>query len=233
MCSPSRRVALVDDDPEERETLSIQLEDAGFKPIPLDRLNRTIGSAVDQLCATSDAAICDHRLNPRQLASFTGAELVARLYDRQFPAVLVSGFLQDDQDASIRRFRDKIPVILSKNETTPLQLREGIQTCIGEIAGKVNPERHAIRSLIRVVERRKDNKEDLVSVVVPAWRQDEIIRFPASLLGEFIGILPAHGEVQPSLYLIGWVNVGASRPGDLFFRNFELAPEPRDDDGLA
>ena len=233
MIDQNARVALVDDDPAERDALSVQLEDAGFEPIVVDSLNLTVDSAVEQLRTIAVAAVCDHLLSPRGLANFTGAELVAGLYDRQFPAVLLSGYLQNDQDGVIRRYRDKIPVLLSRKETSSRYLKDGITTCLDEISGDVNPERLGMRSLIRVVERRRENNDDIVNVIVPAWNQEESVRFPTSLLGEFVTMLPESGEVQPRLYFIGTVNIGAESAGDLYFTAFELAPELRDDDGLA
>ena len=233
MISQNARVALVDDDPAERETVSLQLEDAGFEPILVDKLSLTVESAVDQLRSMAVAAVCDHRLSPRGLANFTGAELVAGLYDRQFPAVLLSGYLQDDQDVSIRRYRDKIPVLLSRQTSSSGHLRDGIATCQGEINGNVNPERLGMRSLIRVIDRRRESSDDIVSVIVPAWSQEKFVRIPTSLLGEFVTMLPESGEVRPRLYLIGTVNIGAQSASDLFFNDFEPGPELRDDDGLA
>ena len=233
MISQNARVALVDDDPAEREAVGVQLEDAGFEPILVENLDLTVSSAVDQLRGMAAAAVCDHLLSRRGLANFTGAELVAGLYDHHFPAVLLSGYLQDDQDVSIRRFRDKIPVLLSRKETNSNRLKDGISTCRGEIGGDVSPERIGLRSLIRVVGRTFENDEDNVSVIVPAWSQDRIVRLPTALLGEFAAMLPERGEVLPSLYLIGTVNIGAQTAGDLYFNHFEPGPELRDDDGLA
>ena len=233
MVSHARKIALVDDDPAEREAISILLVDAGFEPIVIDRLEMTLEAAAEQLRTASDVAVCDNRLSRRGLASFSGAALVACLYDQRFPALLVSGYLKDDQDGSIREYRDKIPVSLSKNETNVEQLTRGIGTCIDEAAGYVNPERYGIRSLIRIVERRKHNNEDFVGAIVPAWSVDETVWFPTSLLGDLIDILPDTGVIQPDTYLLGNVNVGAVVSGDLYFKDFELAPDVRDDDGLA
>ena len=232
MTRQNARVALVDDDPAEREAVGIQLEDAGFEPILVESLNLTIESAVDQLRGMAVAAVCDHLLSRGGLANFTGAELVAGLYDCHVPAVLLSGYLQDDQDVSIRRYRDKIPVLLSRKETNSSRLKDGISTCQGEIGGEVSPERIGLRSLIRVVNRTIEN-DDIVSVIVPAWSQDTLVRLPTALLGEFAAMLPESGEVQPRLYLIGTVNIGAQSAGDLYFNDFEPGPELRDDDGLA
>ena len=233
MNNQNERVALVDDDPAERDALTVQLEDAGFKPIVVDDLGLTVESAVELVRSIAAAAVCDHLLSPRGLANFTGAELVAGLYDRQFPAVLLSGYLPDDRDEAIRRFRDKIPVLLSRKDTGSGYLRDGIRTCQSEIRGDVNPERIGMRSLIRVVERLRENNDDIVKVIVPAWSQEVFVRFPTPLLGEFAMMLPQSGEVRPRLYLIGTVNIGSQSASDLYFTDIELAPEVRDDDGLA
>ena len=94
MSQERQRVALVDDDPTAADMLSVLLEDAGYEAIGLETPLESIDDAVVQIRGIANAAICDHRLSPRGLASFTGAELVAELYATAFPAVLISSILR-------------------------------------------------------------------------------------------------------------------------------------------
>ena len=87
-------IALVDDDPIAAGTLSVLLEDAGYEAVEVESPLESIESAIAQISRVATAAVCDHRLSPRGLAHFSGAELVAQLYAIKFPAVLISQFLR-------------------------------------------------------------------------------------------------------------------------------------------
>ena len=109
MSLDQRRVALVDDDPTAATALSVILEDAGYEAIEIVDPLESINAAVARIQRVASAAICDHRLSPRGLASFSGAELVAQLYSTAFPAVLISQYFKIDQNVSIRRYREQDP----------------------------------------------------------------------------------------------------------------------------
>lgn len=233
MSQQRQRVALVDDDPNAANALGVLLEDAGFEPVVVNAPLESVDSASARIEAVAGAAVCDHRLSPRGLAYFTGAELVARLYTDRFPAVLISQYLKIDQDVSIRRHRERIPVLLARTEADPERLAGSIGVCRDELAGRPLPQRRPWRTLVRVVAKDVEGEEDVLDAIIPGWRTDEAVRFPAVLLGKLRQQLPEGRSTKLGLRFFAQVNIGAEDARDLFLAGFEPAPEPRDDDNLA
>lgn len=231
--SQIEKVAVVDDDQTEAQLMSEIVQEAGFLPVPVlatertDRFdNPSVLAAVIQ--DRAEAAVCDHRLRPLGYASFDGAQLVAELLVRKIPAVLVTTYLDIDADVSIRRWRDKIPVLLSRDEADPEHIREGLEACLSEIAGAVLAGRRPRRALIRVVDVTQESSETVVDAIVPQWNPNKGVRFPVTLLPREL-----HSEVAPGIRLLADVNIGARKAEELFFGNFDLAPEPaRENDVL-
>ena len=56
---------------------------------------------------------------------------------------------------------------------------------------------------------------------MPAWKPDAEVRFPLELIPKSI-----RGEDLRGRVYIARVNIGAVREEELFFENFEAAPEP-------
>ena len=166
-----KRVALVDDDPTAAATLTVLLEDAGYEAIEVEPPLESIDGAIDQIRRVASAAICDHRLSPRGLAYFSGAELVAQLYAIAFPAVLISQYFKIDQDVSIRKYRSKIPILLARDEVGPEQLSDAIRVCANEIGGQRLPHRKGWRTLVRVVAKDIEGGEDVLDAIIPAGAQ--------------------------------------------------------------
>lgn len=233
MTQQRERVALVDDDPVAAATLSVLLQDAGYEPIGVERSLDSITSAVDEIRDIAGAAICDHRLSPRGLATFSGAELVSQLYSCSFPAVLISQYFKIDQDVSIRKYRSHIPVLLARDEVSPERIAEAIRVCTNEIGGERPPHRKSWRTLVRVVSKDTEGGEDVLDAIIPGWRPDEAVRFPADLLGDHQNVLPKGRAGGLELRFFARVNIGAEDAGDLYFDGFELATEPEDDNALA
>ena len=222
-----QRVALVDDDPLAADTLGVLLEDAGYEPIGVGSPLSSVASAAAQIRDISTAAICDHRLSPRGLANFSGAELVAKLYADRFPAVLISQYFKIDQDVSIRKFRRHIPVLLARDELSPERIAEAISVCIGELGGERAPNRKCWRTLVRVVAKDSEGGEDVLDAIVPGWHPNEAVRFPADLLGEHQHLLPKENAFGLELRFFARVNIGAEEAGDLYLSSFEPAIEPQ------
>lgn len=74
-----RDVAVLDDNPDARDTLSDELRHAGVIPHPLYGPFRAIGELVQAVQRSCNAAVCDHHLIANY-AGFGGAEAVASLY---------------------------------------------------------------------------------------------------------------------------------------------------------
>ncbi len=233
MSQERKRVALVDDDPVAAATLSVLLEDAGYESIGMEPPLESIDATIAQIRRVASAAVCDHRLSPRGLASFTGAELVAHLYSIAFPAVLVSQYFKIDQDVSIRRYRSKIPMLLARDEVGPDQLADAIRVCTDEISGQYLPHRRGWRTLVRVVAKDTEGGEDVLDAIIPGWRPDEAVRFPAELLGHHKIALPEGRSDRLELRFFARVNIGAEDARDLYLEGFEPAVEPQNDNALS
>ena len=233
MMQNAKRVALVDDDPIAAETLSVLLEDAGYETIGVESPIESIDSACTQIRSFASAAICDHRLSPLGLASFSGAQLVARLYESAFPAVLISQYLEIDQNVAIRKYRSKIPILLTRGEVGPDQLAAAIRVCTDEIGGRRLPERRTWRTLVRIVAKDTEGGEDVVDAIIPGWRMNEAVRFPAELLGHHRNALPQGRSDRLEIRFFARVNIGAEEARDLYFEGFELAREPQNGNTFA
>ena len=221
------RVAVVDDKVADANYMSEFVRDAGYEPIvlapPFGDLADLHGRMRDEAV---DAVVCDHRLRGR--AHFTGAEAVADLVKRHVPAVLVTQYADTDAAVPIRYWRDRIPVLLSRDQADAESIREALAACAREIRGEYLPGRRPWRALLQVDGTSMDSGELAVEVRVLPWNPLEVVRFPAALVPP---------ELQDRLveggYLFAQVNLGAERQEDLYFRDFEAAPDPDQDDGLG
>ena len=120
-----KRVAVIDDKPEARDTMAESITDAQLQPIVFGK--GQIGSLADlisRLLKESDAAIFDYHLSPGNYANFSGAEAVSELYAKKFPAILVTAWSDADID-SIRPYRRHIPVLFRSqwlmNQQLPME----------------------------------------------------------------------------------------------------------------
>ena len=233
MSHERERVALVDDDPTAEEMLSVLLEDAGYEAIGVQPPIESIDGAIAQIRSVASAAVCDHRLSPRGLANFSGAELVAQLYASDFPAVLISQYSTIDQNVSIRKYRSKIPILLPRDDLEPDRIGDAIRVCADEIAGRWLPSRRSWRTLVRVVAKDTEGSEEVLDAIVPGWRPNEAVRFPADLLGGHKNSLPEGPNARLDFRFSAMVNLGAENSGDLYFENFQPAKEPQNDNILA
>ena len=222
-------VALVDDDINASTALSVLLEDGGLQPLILDDPPQTIVEATKYIQERADAAICDHRLTHLGLVPFTGAQLVANLYSEGFPAVLITQYLGIDLNVELRRYRDRIPVLLARTEADPETLVESIEICREEITGNRPMHRKPWRSLVHIVAKDTEAGEDVLDAIIPSWNPEEAIRFPASLLGHLQRQLPAVSSGDLDVRFFAQVNIGAESARDLFLSDFEIATEPTND----
>ena len=89
-----RRVSIVDDYVDQRETLLDEFR-GRLEANPLDGTYSSTEILVDEVRRLGDAAICDHHLISNY-APCSGAVLVARLYQCQYPAVLRTNYGKAD-----------------------------------------------------------------------------------------------------------------------------------------
>jgi hypothetical protein len=222
------RIAIVDDNDDELVLKSAQFRRLGFEPHPIRGTFRTVRDLVDRITSQAHGVVCDNYLQPGGYASFYGAEAVARLYERKFPAVLISQFLDQDYDVSIRRWRRQIPAILAKDEAHPERILQGLQACLREHRGEFLPSRRACRTLVQVVRLESEAKKQVVDAIVLSWNPQHPVRFPASLIPHKL-----RSELEVGRYFIAKVNTGAESAADIFFYDFELAPDPIAEDQLV
>lgn len=216
-------IAIVDDNAHAAETVGYAVEDAGFTPWIFPGKGGSVESAVSKIKENAQAAICDHRLSPLGFANFDGAELAARLIRVNIPAVLISQFVNQDYDVSIRRWRAKIPSLLSRDECRPETIKDAFELCRREMSGEIASGRRRHRTLVRIVDMQNEAGEQVIDAILPAWNRLRAVRFPVTLIPP--QLLPI---LQKGEYLIAYVNLAATRPEDLYFEDFEK-PLPMDE----
>jgi hypothetical protein len=219
-------VGIVDDDVDLAARMATDVEDAGYEAL-IVALNsgQSVGTIVDDLVkAHVYAAICDHRLQHRAHVAFDGALLVAALYERRVPGVLVTRFFDQDFDVSIRRERQHIPVLLHRDTADPDTIGRAVEAAASELKTGVPPWRVPYRTVIRVEELQTEDVK-VVDAIIPGWNPDNIVRFP-------LDIVPADWRfrVTSGLRFFAEVNIGATRTEDIFLINFEIPDEANLDD---
>ncbi|MCO5799696.1 MAG: hypothetical protein HEQ31_24115 [Dolichospermum sp. OL03] len=225
-----KKIAIVDDDPGLAEETSWDIEAAGYKPFFLlhNKHFHNVNELVSLIRENTQGAVCDHRLSNSGFANFYGAELVAALYDLKFPSLLITQYTEMDTSFSIRKWRHKIPVLLSRGEANASSIAKGIEDCTLELSGKIPSTRKSYRTIVRVTSIDEESHEPVVDAFVPGWNPHKAVRFPASLVPENL-----RDALQPNVRLFAHVNIGAEKSDDLYFEKFELAPEPDENDGLT
>lgn len=228
-------VAIVNDDPADREIWSLQVEEAGFRPVVITQPPcgefASVAELVSEVEKCARWAVCDHRLSQFQMAQFSGAEAVAKLNERRHtPSLLVTTWGRIDVDVSIRRYRSNVPVLLSADDfQDPETIRAQLKACSEEVIDRrVPPHRVPRRCLVQIEEKDFESGIAVVDAVIPGWNPNEKVRFPLDLIDDML-----HAYVMPGAFFTAYVNRGAFKEEDLFLECFELAPEVNPNDGLS
>jgi hypothetical protein len=101
---PKKKIAIVDDDQGLAEVTAWDLEEAGYEPFLLvEGYFTDVNELALRIMENTQGAVCDHRLSNSGLANFYGAELVATLYDRKLPSLLITQYTEMDTSLSIRK----------------------------------------------------------------------------------------------------------------------------------
>jgi len=217
-------VAIIDDDQMERETWTNFLKDWGYTPVSMAGNYQNVDSLVDQLIARHpDFIFCDNHLKKGGYADFNGPQLAATLNSLKMPSLVVTQY-QDDDTIELRKWRASIPVILDKDEIDEITLSQAFNKCSAEVVeGEVTDDRRSHRVLLKIDSIEKDR----IIAFVDAWNPHKSVSFLSNQLNHYIS------DVSEGDYFFAEVNIGAAEWRDLFFKNFERAPEPSSDDGLA
>ncbi len=229
------RVAVIDDERFKAETVAGIVEEAELVPVIISENDgpfQTVAQLLERIRSDHCAAvICDHRLAGTPFASFTGAALMAALYRAQIPGVLLSTFADMDSDTTIRRYRAQIPCLVRRSNLEPDSLLQGLRLCADEFNGRVVPERCPRRTLVRVVGVSPGPVHDgmVVEAIMHSWDPDRCVRFPLELVENPQIQQALREDFRGEMRLFAQVNVDCQDSMDLFFQDFELAPEPHDD----
>lgn len=228
-------VAIVNDDERDRDVWRYQVAEAGYEPYIVQRPGNRPFHSIDEMAHEVEQhaalAVFDHRLQPKGLATFTGAAMVAALYDRhRIASLLVTTYEKQDADSAIRLYRKKIPVLLSAQDfDDPETIRECFTASAREVRdGQVPSERRAWRTAVQIEDRDDGSRIKVVDALIPGWNPEAKVTFPLDLISPEL-----RDSAQPGRVFFALVNTGAERDEDLFFSDFELAPEPDPNDGLA
>lgn len=208
-------VSVIDDDANTRDGYSLLVDDLKMQPVSQSGPFSSLEQCVAMVSSASHAAISDFKLRVGNYASFDGAELVARLYQRRMPAVLCTRFEFADIDL-IRPYRAQIPCLLRPDELDVDSLSRALGICIGEFRQTFTQTRRPWRALVRVEDVRSEpGQDDLVDVCLPSWNNNLMVRLKLDELPERL-----RGTVRPQQRLYADVNLGAERPEELYFQNW-------------
>lgn len=207
------KVTVVDDDAEDRDALVEELADFGCIS---EIIEGQYGSDIDRMVTDvvrhgSDLVICDHKLQPKKLASFSGAELVAELFSSKIPSILLTMF-KSPARVDILKLKDRIPVIVGRDEFDQEKLSTYLDVCRSEIAGNPIDSRRPHRVVVRVEDIRRYNQHDFVcDVVVPSWRPGHALTIPKECFSETVW-----SSIMPGSRYLGYVNIDATNEDDLY-----------------
>ena len=217
-------VAIIDDNKDDVELEELWIEDAGKESVYLKGPFKSVDELIKLVKEVgADSAICDHRLG-RGYATFDGAQAVAALYKENIPAILVTTFIDMDINTSIRKWRQNIPALLSRDEGDEDTVCKAFLTTIEEIKGNVPEFRRPHRTLIRIQGVTTEEGNDVIDAIIPQWNPIKAVRFPRDLIEPSL-----RNHVNIGAWYIAHVNTGAIASADLFFSDLELAPEPAKD----
>ncbi|MCY3959462.1 MAG: hypothetical protein OXG65_14390 [Chloroflexi bacterium] len=230
MIGVGTRVAVVDDVPDYAETAAGIAEEAGLTPTIIEPTHGSFSvpnDLLEQIRTTrSSAVICDHRLSDRGFASFTGAEFVSALYQERIPAVLLSTFSSIDDDTSIRLHRVHIPSLVDRSFLDPEIVIGGLERCDSELSGIIAPDRKSWRTLVRIEGVSQESSTAVADAIIHTWNPVSAVRFPLELIEDrAIRENLCDRDTWP-VRLFARVNVGCHNGSELYFQDFESAPEP-------
>lgn len=210
------KVAVVDDDPGVRESYKDIVEDLNLTAVMKDGPELPpLSDFLQQTFGGSDALICDYSLRKARYATFDGAQVIAGLYAKNYPAILCTSFKKDAADR-IRHLRERIPVLLDQKELDLEAVIRGFALCIREFKGDTPSPRKTYRTMVRVEEIINESNNRHALVKIPAW--DPHVGITLNL-----DYLPL--EIQQAFLREerhhAFVNLGAESPEDLFVKNWE------------
>lgn len=214
LLSTVKRVGVIDDYEEGRATLAFMVEDASLEPVLQNDSVTDLDGYLYSITQKFDAVVTDHHL--RKVKSYfpiDGAELAALCYHRQIPSLLVTRYEQPEI-LEIRKFREKLPVVLTPDEYNVDSLITGLEKCINEFKGNITVGRKAWRTLVRVDDI-KDDKN--LYIIVPGWNSQQAIALNMNNLPDDLQKI-----IKPDMRLFAKVNIGNDNANELFIKDWEF-----------
>jgi hypothetical protein len=215
-------VAVVDDVAEDADLTAILVREAGFVPVVISPPPPSIDELLAWIRRDAKALVCDQRLAGRANVAYYGAEVVARSNEGHVPAVLITTYA-DVEAHSIRRWRSGIPRLLRRGrESDPDTIFEALIQADKEVGGDYEPHRRAYRTVVRIEQVRTVEGNRVAEVVIPAWNPLEVVEIPLDLIGSDVA---GPDSELPGKRFMAYVNIYARAANELYFRDFEEAPE--------
>ncbi|HHX8313858.1 TPA: hypothetical protein ACVOYK_002212 [Vibrio diabolicus] len=227
-----KKIAIVDDDRDSRESLGFLVDDAGFDPVLIEGCFGNKKQKLIDKIQEHDVygVISDHRLTHGKLANFLGSELLANLYDQSIPSILITQFLDVDADTSIRRHRDKLPAVIGRGNQDPDLLIKLLEFSKNELLIGRSVTRKPHRAIIRIDDLRSHQEDGTIEGIVINWNANVKIRFPSDIIPSDILNELSHTEINR---IMAFVNTGAESSEEIFITDIHLAPKIRGLDELC
>jgi hypothetical protein len=206
------RLCIIDDDEGSRASYVEAFYDTSFDAIPQDEVN-DIGLFFEKSLKAFDAVISDHQLKKKKnYFPINGAQVVSMCYERLIPSLLVTRY-DPTQKSEIRKFRNKIPVIINPSDFGEETVVRGLETCINEFNGQLRADRRLWRTLVRI----DSFDENHIYIIIPGWDTTEAIavgmdEIPANIIAIIEEDKRLHVEI----------NIGCESVNDLYFGNWEI-----------
>ena len=206
-----KRILIVDDDPEARDSHEYLIEDMDLTPHKVKDIHNGNLQKFFALIEPNDAILCDFHLKKHSYAPCNGDWIVSQCFRRGILGALCTSL----DPAPIRRdFLRYIPGLLRKSSPDSDELRHALEKCEEELAGEPRPSRRPWRTLVRVDH--VDDERKCVYVVVPAWDIRAKVGIDFDNLPENIRTL-----AKPDHRFHAQVNTGAMDSADLYFYGWE------------
>ncbi|MGB0683781.1 MAG: hypothetical protein ACPGOV_13795 [Magnetovibrionaceae bacterium] len=221
---PGDVIAIIDDDRATRIRLARKVKRWGFESLPIEGSFETVPDLIEKVKSYNPRLVlCDNRLQDTGFASFFGAEAVSEFYKLGDPSILITQYQADDE-SFLRTWRENLPSVLDKDKLELEVVKRAFEKSAAEVIFRQQvPERRLFRTFVRVLE----VGENHVTFSIPDWNPDAQVRVPKDVLGQL------KNSVTRGSFLIAKVNLGAKESADIFFKDFELAPELNPEDGLG
>lgn len=216
------KIAIIDDDEQTRESAAILVDDLGWESFIVEGESLSKDVILELVLeAQVDAAISDHRLSPGNLCSATGAEILADLYDKKIPSLLVTQFLDIEADVGIRKYREKLPSVIGRGDQTPELIKSLLESARKEIFDGRPANREPHRAIIRVESVGNEDGCVVIDGMITTWSNDTAVRFPADKVSQEI---MEYIKENQHTKLMAFVNTGGVSSQELFVTDINLAP---------